>query len=191
MQRVTDRTLAPSVRDRILDAAEHIVAREGVRSLTLDAVAGDAGVSKGGLLYHFPSKAALIAAIIERFGCKCEADQARECAASSAEPGAFTRAYLKVRSEPIDPGERPIHTALLAAAGTDPELVEPIRERLEQWQKQLENDGIDPVSASIVRLAMDGLCLSTLLGMPVPEGELKKQILERLVEMTREVSREQ
>src|SRR5690242_2095382 len=43
-------------RDRILEAAERVVAEIGAARLTLDVVAQAAGVSKGGLLYHFPSK---------------------------------------------------------------------------------------------------------------------------------------
>ena len=45
-------------RDRILEAAERVVAEVGAARLTLDVVAQAAGVSKGGLLYHFPSKRA-------------------------------------------------------------------------------------------------------------------------------------
>src|SRR5512146_2760569 len=105
--------------DRLLDAAESVVAREGVGNLTLEAVAREAGVSKGGLLYHFPSKSALVTAVVERLVVRCEADQELALAHDPDEAGAFTRAYLAARNEMPDPAERPIHTALLAAAGTD------------------------------------------------------------------------
>lgn len=39
---------------RLLAAASEIVEEEGVVKLTLEAVAQRAGMSKGGLLYHFP-----------------------------------------------------------------------------------------------------------------------------------------
>lgn len=174
------------VRDRLLNAAEQVVAKEGVTGLTLDAVAKHAGVSKGGLLYHFPTKSALIVAVVERLACQCGADQDRAAAGTAeATPGAFTRAYVAARSEhEPDPQEMPIHTALLAAAGTDPQYLEPFRRRHVEWQKRLEQDGIDPVIATIVRLAMDGMCLGSLLGMPVPQGELRRAVIDRLVKMT-------
>jgi AcrR family transcriptional regulator len=53
-------------RDAILDAAEAIVGEAGAGQLTFDQVAARAGVSKGGVLYCFPSKSALIAAMMER-----------------------------------------------------------------------------------------------------------------------------
>ena len=48
-----------SARERILDTAESRLLELGQRGLVLSAVATQAGVSKGGLLYHFPSKEAL------------------------------------------------------------------------------------------------------------------------------------
>jgi AcrR family transcriptional regulator len=53
-------------RGALLDAAERVVLREGAGQLTMDAVAQEAGVSKGGVLYAFPSKDALIDALISR-----------------------------------------------------------------------------------------------------------------------------
>ena len=53
-----------SSRERILAAAVQVALREGVSAMTLEAVAREAGVSKGGLLYHFASKDELIAAML-------------------------------------------------------------------------------------------------------------------------------
>lgn len=174
---------AVSVRDRLLNAAEQVVSHDGVSNLTLEAVANQAGVSKGGLLYHFPTKSALIVAIVERLATRCESDQKNALAGDQQTPGAFTRAYLATRARPLDPEEEPIHTALLAAAGTDPHYLDPIRQRIAEWQTRIESDGIDPATASIVRLAIDGLSLDSLLGLPVPQGELRQRIMERLQEM--------
>ena len=52
---------------QLLDAAIDVIRRDGARALTLDAVAAEAGVSKGGLLYHFASKRALIDGLLERW----------------------------------------------------------------------------------------------------------------------------
>jgi AcrR family transcriptional regulator len=173
------------VRERLLDAAEAVIVRDGVSNLTLDAVAKEAGASKGGLLYHFPSKRALTLAIVERLATRCEANQARALCAEPASPGAFTRAYLRARLESIKPDEAPLHTALLAAAGQDPRYLEPFRQRAADWQRRIEEDGIDPVTANIVRLAVQGLALGELFQMPVAEGEMRHKVIERLIQMTR------
>ena len=65
--------------------------RGGPQALTLDAVAAEAGVSKGGLLYHFASKPALLEALFDRWLTAFEtAIEAR----ATGEPGGFTRAYV-------------------------------------------------------------------------------------------------
>ncbi|MBO1770794.1 TetR/AcrR family transcriptional regulator [Agrococcus sp. TF02-5] len=68
---------AADTRDRILDAFEALVIERGERAGTLAATAEAAGVSKGGLLYHFGSKAALVAGLAERLDRFGEAEEAR------------------------------------------------------------------------------------------------------------------
>ena len=57
---------AEETRRRIVDAAEEVVLRDGVARLTLDAAAAEAGLSKGGVLYHFASRDALVAGMVDR-----------------------------------------------------------------------------------------------------------------------------
>jgi AcrR family transcriptional regulator len=52
----------PSARDKILDATLELIGDIGVPAVTLEGVAARAGVSKGGLLYHFRFKEQLLAA---------------------------------------------------------------------------------------------------------------------------------
>ena len=58
---------APTARDRILVAAEALVFRHGFASTTVDAVLESAGASKGAFFHHFPSKAHLGRALVERY----------------------------------------------------------------------------------------------------------------------------
>ena len=44
---------AQASRDAILDAAGRILVRDGGDALTIASVAREAGISKGGLFYHF------------------------------------------------------------------------------------------------------------------------------------------
>src|SRR6476646_3591238 len=60
--------MAPGTRDRLLDAVEQLLLERGAQQVTLEAVAAAAGVSKGGLLYHFKSKDALFAGMVRRLG---------------------------------------------------------------------------------------------------------------------------
>ncbi|BAD57268.1 TetR/AcrR family transcriptional regulator [Nocardia farcinica] len=55
-----------SVVDRLLDAAEKLLASKGIRATTVSEVAEAAGVSRAWLYRHFPDKPALIGAAIVR-----------------------------------------------------------------------------------------------------------------------------
>lgn len=167
-----------SQREPLLDAAEQLVLDEGVAALTLNGVARAAGVSKGGLLYHFESKAALVAAMVERVAARFAEAQDRHVRKSGDAVSAYVDATFP-RGKPARSREDQLGASLLAAYLNDPELLAPLRERYEGWQERLEENG-DPVAATIVRLAVDGLWLADLFGLAPPAGKLRKQVLERL-----------
>lgn len=180
----------PRARERVLDAAERVLLVDGATAFTLDAVAARAEVSKGGLLYHFPSKEALLAALVER--AVATVDSALEDAAHATAPGAFAHAYLDAtipaEARPADAGAAPdaptgIEAALAVAVALDPALLGPLRAAYGRWQVRLEADGLDPALATLVRLAVDGWWLAALLDLPPLRPDLHRDVraaLERL-----------
>jgi AcrR family transcriptional regulator len=172
-------------RDRLLDAAARLLLRDPSK-LTLDAVAEEAGTSKGGLLYHFASKAQLLDAVVDRWEASFQ-DQIDAAAEDS--PGGWVRAYADVSAlDGQDEHAREIDSGILAVLALQPERLEAVRARYEGWQERISDDGIDPVDATIVRLAADGLWFSELMGLAPPRGALRQQVLERLRALTREAT---
>ncbi|WP_029149522.1 TetR/AcrR family transcriptional regulator [Microbacterium indicum] len=55
----------PSARTTIVRGAIRVAARTGLGALTFDAVAEEAGVTKGGVIYHFPTKDDLVRATVQ------------------------------------------------------------------------------------------------------------------------------
>ncbi len=51
-------------RESILDAVIRVVGRLGLFNTTIDAVAAEAGISKGGVLHYFPSKRELLQGMV-------------------------------------------------------------------------------------------------------------------------------
>lgn len=174
---------------RLLDAAERIVLGGGARRLTLDAVAREAGVSKGGLLYHFPSKDALVAEMVEHLAVE-RFERELEHRTRGAEPGecrdgGWVRAYVEATFEPEDRDRNlAVQSGLFAAVANDPALLEPLRRRYGALQERAENDGVDPALATIARLASDGLWFLELFDIPGVEGDLRQEVLRRLRELT-------
>ncbi len=166
-------------RRRLLDAAGRTIRAVGPGALTLDAVAREAGVSKGGLLYHFATKEALVDALVEDWLDRFE----EQLAAGAGEHG-WARAYIDVCAAGLPSAEeRATDVAMLAAIVGDPARLEPVRRRYAAWQERLVADGGDPVTATILRLAADGLWLAELIGLAPPAGELRRELVARLGEL--------
>src|SRR5216117_2375028 len=79
---------------KLLDAAEAVVARQGIANLTLDAVAAEVGMSKGGVLHHFPSKDRLVEAMVVRSAEGWRAHFTRAYELMPPGPGRMARALL-------------------------------------------------------------------------------------------------
>ena len=172
---------------RILDASERVVLRDGVGHLTLEAAASEAGLSKGGVLYHFPTRdglvAAMVARIIEQFDDDIASYLPGPGTPEASLPGAYARAYVRATLEPVTPGEERLGAALLAAAAAEPELVVPLQEAAARWQARLVDDGLDPTRATLIRLACDGLWLCGLFGLATPDGALLASVGDTLEQM--------
>jgi AcrR family transcriptional regulator len=179
--------------DLILTAAERVALRDGVLHLTVEAVAREAKLSKGGVLYHFATKESLIQAMLDRLIQYCEQEIAQH-QQNDAAPGRWTRAYVRKTLAPLTPypGEaafpksKEVGAGLIVAAATNPKLLEPLRKRFRTWQRAIERDGISPTRATVVRLAVDGLWLADVLGI----WSLRRQVLNELIRLTRETHQE-
>ena len=175
---------AIETRDRLLQAAIAVIQTQGVERLTLDAVAKEAQVSKGGLLYHFASKEALVVGsiqyLLDDFDAAISAELDRDNAPDS--PGRWLRAYVKAtfnyKSLPTS-----LIFSLLSAVTMNPELLKPVQNQFDDWQHKCLAEGLDPVRASLVRLATDGLGDAEMLGRKLPNEALRQQLLEMLLAM--------
>lgn len=180
------RTLTDT-RSRILKAAEDVVITDGVAKLTLESAAQAAGVSKGGILYHFRTRAALVGAMVERYVVSFESDL-EELGGYGGAPGDFTRAYLQATLSPSDADDRSLRlgAALLASVASDPELLAPLQVRFAAWQRAIEHDGLPDALASVIRLAADGIWLTDLFALAPVAGPLRRRIGEQLLALSRE-----
>ncbi len=178
-----------SSKNTILAAAVRVLLRDGLMALTLDAVAKEAGVSKGGLLYHFRSKDDLIRGMIGHFQGQQEADIKRRAEADPDPKGRWLRAFVDAsfvgdlsdgdirlsRSETLA-----LKMSLLSAIAMSPELVAEVSARCDAWAPKMFEGCDDPIDAWITCLATDGLWLWELFGLfPGDEG-LRAQIIGRL-----------
>jgi AcrR family transcriptional regulator len=167
----------------ILDAANRIVQEQGVERLTLELTAQEAGISKGGLLYHFPNKEALIKGMIQYYLDRFTRDfNAAAESEGPAAPGRWTRSYLYTTYNENQATPR-MSSGLLAAVAVNPALLIPMQQTFAAWVRLLEQDGVDPTLAMIVRLAADGLWMVDLFGLAPPDPQQREKLLQGLSRM--------
>lgn len=164
-----------------MQTANAIVMREGAGSLTLDAVGRDAALSKGGVLYHFPTKNALLRAMVEGWLDEFDAAVEGALAAEGEARGGWLRAFIRVSAAHLGPS-RESAAPLLAAIAHDMELLELVRERTERWHLRA-TEGMDPARATLLRLAADGLFWSELLGLAPPTGALRDRVVALMLDL--------
>ena len=86
----------PSVRSRILDAADRLMVRTGYQKMTIDAVAAEASIGKGSVYLHFDSKEEVALSCLDRMVDEL-LEQLRELATDSRPVPERLRAMLCLR----------------------------------------------------------------------------------------------
>ena len=165
----------------IFEACSRILRREGLSSLTLDAVAVEAELSKGGLLYHFPNKVALIEGLFEYHNNIFEARLQELTAVEGNAPGAWLRAYALASIEQItDPENASLYASLFAAEEKYASAHQLMRQKYINWQEQVDQSDIDPVWATFLRLTVDGLWTS-IKNQYAPPDEERLEAIKTLI----------
>ena len=166
-----------STRARILRAASAIAQEAGPGSVSLEAVAARAGVSKGGLLYHFPSKAALLRGLVEEQLARFETALGLDAAASRHDGviDAYIETFVAQRL-----CDAPPSAGMLSALLEDPAILEPVRRRERGFLDAIRANARDKDEATIAYLALQGLALMRLVGIDVVDEEERAALLARL-----------
>ncbi|WP_086778294.1 TetR/AcrR family transcriptional regulator [Streptomyces griseus] len=175
-----------SKRTQILDAATRVVQREGVKSVTFDSVAAEAGLTKGGLLYHFASRDDLIQAIHQHLADRWEADLVAAAGKPAAEATRDERlaAYTRVAIQSATRAE-----LLLMLEGSTNTAHAAVWEAVtERWAPHPASapasTSADPAALDrfILRLAADGLWLYESLTSDRLDPAMRQAVAERIAD---------
>jgi len=153
-----------SARERLLDAAETAVCEHGVHELTLEAVAAAAGVTKGGLIYHFKTKEDLLGALVDRMMAKLREKYSARIDASDQTRRGVLVALVDDTFE-MSAQDKAVLASLLAAISSYPQLLAPVRALFDDVYARVGNGRGDGGSALAIAAALDGMILLELLDL--------------------------
>jgi AcrR family transcriptional regulator len=165
-------------RAAILAAALRVISANGITNLTLDLVAKEAGVSKGGLLYHFASKDELIMGLVDEGLEAFERKVNEKVKDRSAARLALFRAYVETC---FGAGRRRSNPGMIAAMILFPDSMDSARVRRKAWQRRLEADGASAALAELAHLAAIGLAFADVTNYCPPDEKLRQEIIELLL----------
>ncbi len=168
-------------RNAVIQAALTIIARDGPGRLTLDAIAREGGMSKGGLMHQFPNKKAVIKALLEHQAAYFETFSCDYL----AELGDTDQARLSVQIAVCREASRQPHSvafAIFGALAEDPELLAGFREINVERVAAIKAAATDPDLATLRWLAAQGILLTSLFGLSPLSGDERERLFDRLLD---------
>lgn len=149
------------MRDHVLATARTLTIATGVVP-SLNAVVAAAGVSKGGLMHHFPTRTDLIVGL-----ARMSLDEIDAAMTDAAARGDAAPTWLRL-SRP-DASERALLQALAVSfRSSDPKsavLLDEARSALARWERMIEEEVGDAMRARVIRLVGDGLVANAIAGV--------------------------
>ncbi|SDU77778.1 regulatory protein, tetR family [Arcanobacterium phocae] len=140
----------------ILDVIVEIIEESGVAGVTYDAVATRSGMSKSGLIYHFPSREEMIHDVHEHMA-QCWEQRLLDAVRDDDADDVATklRANLAVSQNAATRAE----LMMTIDASSDPQMYSIWADKLDQWTCSPENITTDEQAcrAYLVQLIADGL----------------------------------
>lgn len=156
-----------SAREKILDAYERVLVENGERAATLEAIAKAAGVSKGGLLYHFKDKRALASGLLQRLETLAEQD----AVLMSQDPAGATDYYVRTSVWQDSPLDRTIISVTRLGNDFQPAVNTAMKRVQDRWLSLLEDEVKDPHVARAILLIGDGLYYNAVLSQAGDSSE--------------------
>ncbi|REJ04843.1 TetR/AcrR family transcriptional regulator [Microbacterium bovistercoris] len=175
----------PRAREGVLDAYERLLIEDGERAATLDATARAAGVSKGGLLYHFGSKEDLATGLIQRLSDLVDADIERMNAAAEG----VVAYYLRTSVAIDDPLDRALIAASRLAQGGHVGAIAALNDVRRRWSATIAPHVRDEAALDLVMMLSDGLYFNNALGGDggerlVPDEERMRALIALVLNAT-------
>lgn len=143
----------PAARAKLLDAFVKILIEQGERAATLEAVAAEAGVSKGGLLYHFGSKKALVDGLCGWL----DALVAEDVALMAEAPEGAVAYYVRTSNYDDSALDRAIVAVMRLSQAANDRAERAIRTMQERFLETMRRQVPDEATARAVLLLGDGL----------------------------------
>ncbi|MBB6251879.1 TetR/AcrR family transcriptional regulator [Nitrospirillum iridis] len=178
-------TRSERTRAAVIKAALTIIARDGAGKLTLDAIARESGISKGGVMHQFKTKQAVLEALLEH-QMVYSADVTRALLAKLGpdHPEAQLVAHIETLRDVVS-NPHSVAFALLGAMAEDPQLLSTVRSETAPVVERIRAEAADPDLATLRWVAAQGLAVTTIFGLSPLGDEERARLFDLLADSRR------
>jgi AcrR family transcriptional regulator len=169
-------------RNAALQAAIMIISRDGPGRLTLDAIAREAGMSKGGVMHQFPTKEAVLTALLDQQTEYFEefSRQYKEKAGAQTTQPELAAQIATMREVVTKP--RSIAFAILGALAQQPSRLSKSRDIDKRKVEVMKAESVDKDLALLRWAAARGLALTAMFGMCPLSDKERERLYDRLLD---------
>jgi AcrR family transcriptional regulator len=177
--------MRPSNRTAIIEAAHRVAERQGGADFSYETTASEAGLTKAGVLYHFPSREELVLAVVEYVAQSWEHAmlEALGRPLDEATPAQRIRAYVEVAAG--DDVSR-ADFAIYADALCRPAHLGPWNEVFSRWFDLEGCSAEQRARLTTARFAADGLWVAKATETMPPTADEYDALVAHLLSLTAE-----
>lgn len=166
------------MRSNILETARRLTLEGGVVP-PLNAVVEAAGVSKGGLMHHFPTRSALVVGLARQ-----ALDEVEAAMVAASRAGTAARTWLEL-SLPEDNERRLLQALASSFRRTDEEFESLLTDSaiaIVRWEALIAAEVGDKIQAHAIRLVGDALVANSLVGLESADENVNELLRFLVVE---------
>ena len=167
-----------------MQAAQSIIFEEGTDALTIDRVIAKAGISKGAFVYHYPTRQALIEALVDSYvahidDVQTEYEMMARQVINEVSPfiESYANCYRDFSAGLCDSGQS-ILLALTMASTQNRELLKPLQTWYRDYFDRIRTEPCGNPMAIAVTLMFDAMFFHHLFGTDVLTDDERLEIID-------------
>lgn len=168
-----------SNKESILDAAERTIKQHGLANTTVEMVAAEAGMSKGGLFYHFTSKKEIFQQVLTRYSERYLQLRAEIMETLPDTPTRLLKASLLASLQ--HPAKQTHDITNLLSLLDDVDLRHTIAGMKKRLFDEISAGSQHPEHIAIAMMAIDGMWVGEMFGTPIFTPEFKESVVKELM----------
>ena len=147
--------------DQIFFAVMELILEGGLPAVTLSSVCRRAGISKGGLMHHYPSKEALVDAFVSRSSDECLSEIHEHLQPIARGSGKRTKAFvdLMLKDPAMCRSESSREIAAVMIALMQGQMISHAEDLYDRLAVELRDDGVSQAVIELTVTSVDGLWL--------------------------------